>query len=226
MMTQQLTVTMEQQDYDGSRFMTHWLKAWKIGERLPEAANREEITDLQRLHHEWLQPVTAETFAVIFDKFWRFGSVYQLNGMGKHATNEGAVVKEATKFYFEAMQHLPADLVALAVDRVVKTWTYKNSRHQPTCWHWSMMNMQKGVSLPVSTGLYCRKWTGLTDCSTGDVMCHDSGRYRTAFFRCRKSGTAHAACHAAEQNNLVAGDSGKRLDELCKRANRGKAYSY
>ena len=125
MMTQQLTVTMEQQDYDASRFMTHWLKAWKIGERLPEAANREEITDLQRLHHEWLQPVTAETFAVIFDKFWRFGSVYQLNGMGKHATNEGAVVKEATKFYFEAMQHLPADLVALAVDRVVKTWTYK-----------------------------------------------------------------------------------------------------
>jgi hypothetical protein len=65
--------------------------------------------------HTALRPATGEAFAVIIDRLFRFAETFSVKDAG---------IREAMKFYAEALDDIPPDLLERAVDSVVRNYKY------------------------------------------------------------------------------------------------------
>ncbi len=62
-----------------------------------------------------LRPATSEAFAVLIDRLFRFAETFSIKDAG---------IREALVFYAEALDDVPPDLLAKAVDGVVRNYKY------------------------------------------------------------------------------------------------------
>lgn len=98
------------------------LDGWKISYPLPSGITRDVLNGAMVEAHAALRPATGKEFGVIIDRLFRFAETFSIKDSG---------IREAMRFYVEALDDIPPDLLEKAVDGVVRTYKYGNRMPPP-----------------------------------------------------------------------------------------------
>lgn len=91
------------------------LAGWTQQFPLPSSISRAWLEDALLDAHAVLVPASEKAFAVLMDRLLEFADTFGVKHPGK---------AKAVRFYSEALEDLPADLLAKAVDSVVRNYVY------------------------------------------------------------------------------------------------------
>lgn len=90
------------------------LTNWRPGEQLPRGTSRAELVTARETYRRALKPGGVEAFAPAMDRLLEFAGTFGV---------PDDKARSALGFYRDALAALPADLMALAVQRTVSGWT-------------------------------------------------------------------------------------------------------
>ena len=98
------------------------LEGWQTSHDLPRGITPDLLEGALLDAHTALRPATGEAFAVIIDRLFRFAETFSVKDAG---------IREAMKFYAEALDDIPPDLLVKAVDSVVRNYKYGHRMPPP-----------------------------------------------------------------------------------------------
>ena len=98
------------------------LDAWRPGEMVPRYIDRPLLIRAQFDATRHLRPASDEAFGVIMDRLFDFAETFGI----KHHDQAAAM-----RFYSEALDDLPADLLDLAVNAMIRGYVYGNRLPPP-----------------------------------------------------------------------------------------------
>ena len=98
--------------------LANWIPAYD----LPPGITPDRLYDAEADARSALQPATADAFAVIIDRLFRFAETFAIKDAG---------IREAMRFYVEALDDVPLDLLERAVDNVVRNYKYGHRMPPP-----------------------------------------------------------------------------------------------
>lgn len=91
------------------------LDGWITAHELPPGITPDLLYAAEADARHALEPASGEAFAVLIDRLFQFAETFSIKDAG---------IRDAMKFYVEALDDIPPDLLERAIDGVVRNYKY------------------------------------------------------------------------------------------------------